>query len=558
MISSDVLEKLAALDGHLTQKEGRRLAELAKLVRAEHAIVEVGSFKGKSACFLGIGSKLGNAAPVYAVDLWELHSDPKYASPDVFRRWCEQIDGMKLKDFVTPIRSESSEFSPLFSHPIGLLFIDGDHSYDAVARDFSSWSSKVVEGGVVAFHDYRKRRVGQGVTQFVDELLARSPEWTWEGIVDSLLVMRKTPSSDPANGRLVYVENDELKRHLAKRPPQYGLDLSPVVPKRDADGIYVDTQSPHYQPLQEKYRHFKKPPKPLESRVRTLCEECPFGARCKFPRLPKIERKQILESMDRRAMKQWCETNAWGGEIDIVYPYVAGPARGDELRFSLRSVEKNFVGTPRVWIVGDRPDWYTGNSIPHTRIRPCRHRPRFDQVAKAKKILKEKKIGEEFLWMMDDVYFVKPITLGELRKPWMRGDFNLTKLRTFHAKNNWLRAKRLTFEKLAEEGLPIDDMGAHIPYVYEKTKLRRLLRRYRLDKNPYVLNLLYCNVYATSLPQQCDTIRRRDHGKGTAQSIRDRVQSVLILNHPDEGYTPEMVEALSEMFPEPSKYERDE
>ena len=36
---------------------------------------------------------------------------------------------------------------------VGFLFIDGDHTYEGVKRDFKMYSSLVKEGGIVAFHD---------------------------------------------------------------------------------------------------------------------------------------------------------------------------------------------------------------------------------------------------------------------------------------------------------------------------------------------------------------------------------------------------------------------
>ena len=39
--------------------------------------------------------------------------------------------------------------------PTGLVFIDGDHSYEALAGDWSAWSSLVAKGGVVCLHDSR-------------------------------------------------------------------------------------------------------------------------------------------------------------------------------------------------------------------------------------------------------------------------------------------------------------------------------------------------------------------------------------------------------------------
>jgi cephalosporin hydroxylase len=39
--------------------------------------------------------------------------------------------------------------------PVDYLFIDGDHSYEGVKRDFELWSPLVRSGGIIAFHDMK-------------------------------------------------------------------------------------------------------------------------------------------------------------------------------------------------------------------------------------------------------------------------------------------------------------------------------------------------------------------------------------------------------------------
>ena len=41
---------------------------------------------------------------------------------------------------------------------LDLLFIDGDHTYDGVRRDFESYRSLVRPGGIIAFHDISPAR----------------------------------------------------------------------------------------------------------------------------------------------------------------------------------------------------------------------------------------------------------------------------------------------------------------------------------------------------------------------------------------------------------------
>lgn len=43
---------------------------------------------------------------------------------------------------------------------LSLLYLDGDHSYDGVAKDLRAWNSKVIKGGIIAGHDYLNSAYG--------------------------------------------------------------------------------------------------------------------------------------------------------------------------------------------------------------------------------------------------------------------------------------------------------------------------------------------------------------------------------------------------------------
>ena len=108
----------------------------------------------------------------------------------------------------------------------------------------------------------------------------------------------------------------------------------------------------------------------------------------------------------------------------------------------------------------------------------------------------------------------------------------------------------------AAAGRPLDDQANHLPIAYEKDKVRRLFRKYRLLKQPLVDNLLYSNEFATHPPRHCRAILYRETGKPPADEIRRRLNSALIVNHVDESFTPAMEQVLSELFPDPCSVER--
>lgn len=59
------------------------------------------------------------------------------------------------------------------------IFLDGDHSYEGVSKDFDMYFDLLSRGGCIAFHDIvdteTTRRAGQGVSRFWNELKSRYP-----------------------------------------------------------------------------------------------------------------------------------------------------------------------------------------------------------------------------------------------------------------------------------------------------------------------------------------------------------------------------------------------
>jgi hypothetical protein len=62
---------------------------------------------------------------------------------------------------------------------IDLLHIDGLHTYQAVAHDFSTWYPKVADGGIILFHDIAERQADFGVWKLWEELQQQYQTFTF-------------------------------------------------------------------------------------------------------------------------------------------------------------------------------------------------------------------------------------------------------------------------------------------------------------------------------------------------------------------------------------------
>lgn len=180
----DIGERMGTVGGYLLDIQAYTLMTLASEGPGCGAIVEIGSFMGKSTCCLGMGTKGARREKVHAIDHFtgspEHQAGAKCEIPAIvesgttYHIFLENIRRFDLEDYVVPIKASSEEAAVDWSGPIRLLFIDGDHSYEASRLDFALWSPHVVLGGLIAFHD-----IGHwdGVTQFYRDLLATTREF---------------------------------------------------------------------------------------------------------------------------------------------------------------------------------------------------------------------------------------------------------------------------------------------------------------------------------------------------------------------------------------------
>jgi hypothetical protein len=79
------------------------------------------------------------------------------------------------------IKDFSYNVSDMFENDsLHFIFIDGDHTYEAVKKDYELYSHKVKKGGLIFFHDSRMNRGGAnfhiGSSKFVDELILSENE----------------------------------------------------------------------------------------------------------------------------------------------------------------------------------------------------------------------------------------------------------------------------------------------------------------------------------------------------------------------------------------------
>jgi predicted O-methyltransferase YrrM len=178
----ELLSIVEGIEGWLSNYEQFALLHLPSQVdRLSGAIVEIGSYKGKSTIALALGSSIMSKKkrPIYAID-------PFVVPP--FKDFWANITNHRLEKFVIPIKKRSQKAYNECPKSIAAIFIDGDHEYSSVKHDIIHYTPRVVKGGLIALHDYSDH--WPGVVKAVDECY-KNKKFEFVSLYDNLIVIRK-------------------------------------------------------------------------------------------------------------------------------------------------------------------------------------------------------------------------------------------------------------------------------------------------------------------------------------------------------------------------------
>lgn len=140
--------------GHISPAEMDLLYRLASQVSAERAIVEIGSFQGKSTVCLGLGAKQSGAR-VFAIDPHEneqVNAATHYGMENHAALLKNLVD-FEVADVVRVVALPSLQVADNWYHTLDLVWIDGCHEFQAIFADLIQWSNYISPNGRIAVHD---------------------------------------------------------------------------------------------------------------------------------------------------------------------------------------------------------------------------------------------------------------------------------------------------------------------------------------------------------------------------------------------------------------------
>ena len=202
---TDLLEHARAAKGFMPEDEGAFLHATAVENLTAGPALEVGTYCGKSAIWLGAAART-TGSTVFTLDHhrgseenqsgWEHHDrslvDAESGLMDtlpVFRRTIERAG---LEDVVVAVVGRSTTVAAHWRTPLALLFIDGGHAEEHAQNDYSGFARWVQPAGVLVIHDVFERSEDGGQAPFhVWQRAVAGGAFEPAGTVGSMRVLRR-------------------------------------------------------------------------------------------------------------------------------------------------------------------------------------------------------------------------------------------------------------------------------------------------------------------------------------------------------------------------------
>ena len=204
---ADLHAHALAAKGFMPDDEGLLLHRAARERLPAGPVLEVGTYCGKSAIYLGAAAREVGGT-VFTVDHhrgseenqagWEHHDDSlvdhDLGVMDTLPTFRRTIAAAGLEEQVVAVVGRSETVGAWWRTPLSLLFIDGGHGVEPARTDFRTWPRWVMAGGVLVIHDVFPDPADGGRPPYEDIYLPAlaSGAFTEVEAVGSMRVLRRT------------------------------------------------------------------------------------------------------------------------------------------------------------------------------------------------------------------------------------------------------------------------------------------------------------------------------------------------------------------------------
>ena len=202
---ADLLAKALAARGFMPEDEGLLLHRWARERLPHGPVLEVGTYCGKSAIYLGAAARAAGST-VFTVDHhrgseenqvgWEHHdptlADPEFGRLDTLPFFRRTLKDAGLEEEVVAVVGRSTTVSALWRTPLALLFVDGGHTDEHAGNDYTGWGRWVAHGGTLVVHDVFPDPADGGQAPYRIYLRALGSGFEETTVLGSMRVLRRT------------------------------------------------------------------------------------------------------------------------------------------------------------------------------------------------------------------------------------------------------------------------------------------------------------------------------------------------------------------------------
>jgi len=156
-------------------------------------IVELGTFFGKSACFMGelikdshrdvhfetcdlFDTRFANDESISDFVKFNLQNNTDNSWRGLVGRYLHEAG---VLPHVTVTTADSVSLASSYADDsVHMVYIDACHEYDSVHADISAWLPKIKTGGIISGHDYDRKSVQRAVAELIGPVSVTC-ERTW-------------------------------------------------------------------------------------------------------------------------------------------------------------------------------------------------------------------------------------------------------------------------------------------------------------------------------------------------------------------------------------------
>jgi hypothetical protein len=253
--------------------------------------------------------------------------------------------------------------------------------------------------------------------------------------------------------------------------------------------------------------------------------------------------------------RQYVNEKVFKKTFDVLYVLGTGSKwNNNEIKVSLRSLEKYCGGFGKIFIVGEFPSFLSDEiiHIPSKDIFDPRINADGNIIHKVLEACKDERLSDDFLFINDDHIFMKPINIEDIPSYHKGNIYNAI----LSEDNLWHRRLIRTADVLSKNGYTTYHYDCHVPMVFNKRHFIDAMSIYDYSSDiGYTIKSLYGNMVqplnSESLTGQEGTIFK----KFNINSLYNNYKECTFLAFNDTGLCASLVNWLRDKFSQKSKWE---